>query len=265
MSLKDTVELLLDELEIPDSRFYYLHVSLNGLGLQIKDYALLVACLKRRFSPESTIVVPSFPFGNNREYGEVLSRERLHYDVDNTPCRVNLFGEMFRRSPGIVRTWNPILPVCCLGPDARSLCDTCHLDSMPFAKNSIFGRLAAASACVIGLGVDTNTNSFAHMADDVFAARFPYDLYTRKPLHCEIRQRGQRVHAGDYYAVTVDLRRRIKPALLQPHLVGRSFFRELVSPVQAYRLEIAPYIEFMTASAQESFDQGCLPLWHMQR
>lgn len=209
-------------------------------------------------------MVPTFPFGNNGEYTAMLGQGQLDFEVDRTPCRVNLFGEMFRRSSGVLRTWNPILPVACLGPDAQSLCDTCHLDVMPFDPNSIFGRLARESSCVIGLGVDTNTNSFAHMADDHFVERFPYPLYTPEPLRCRTLRGGQVLHVGSYKTVTVELRRKIKPGLLQPSLMDMPFFQWVGEPAQAYCIEVAPFVAFMVELARQSFNLGQLPPWHKQ-
>lgn len=258
------IDTILDQLALPICRYYYLHVSLSGLGLRIKDYAPLLEGIKRRLPNQSTIVVPSFPFGNNAEYAAMLGQEHLDFDADRTPCRVNLFGEMFRRSSGVMRTWSPILPVACLGPDAQSLCDTCHLDIMPFDPHSIFGRLTGESSCVIGLGVDTNTNSFAHMADDHFERSFPYPLYTPTPLRCRIHKGGHLVHTGDYKTVTVELRRKIKPGLLQPSLIGKPFFQWVDEPAQAYCIEIAPFVAFMVELARQSFNAGNLPPWHKQ-
>lgn len=234
------------------------------MGLAIKDYNPLLEALRRRLPDKCTIVVPSFPFGNNGEYGTMLDRKQFDFEVDRTPCRVNLFGEMFRRRPDVLRTWNPIFPVACLGPDAQSLCDTCHLDVMPFDLNGVFGRLAGESSCVVGLGVDTNTNSFAHMADDLFVEQFPYPLYTSTPLHCRVHKDGHLVHAGDYKTVTVELRRKIKPGRLQSLLMGESFFQWIDEPAQAYCLELAPFIAFMVDLARQAFNAGNLPLWHEQ-
>ena len=257
------VDAILDQFAIPDCRYCYLHVSLSGLGLPIRDYNQLLEGLRSRLPDGCTIVVPSFPFGNNVEYAALLDRGELDFDVDRTPCRVNLFGEMFRRRTDVLRTWNPILPVACLGQDAQSLCDTCHLDVMPFDDNSIFGRLTRESSCVIGLGVDTNTNSFAHMADDQFADRFPCPLYT-PPQHCRVHKDGRLVHEGEYKTVTVELRRKIKPGLLQPSLMGKPFFQWVDDPAQAYCIELTPFVAFMSELAEKAFNNGVLPPWHKQ-
>lgn len=256
------IDTILDQLDFPRCRFYYLHVSLSGLGLHSKCYTTLLAALKRRLPDKSTLVVPTFPFGNNGEYAQLLGRGEIDFDVDRTPCRVNLFGEMFRRSSGVLRTWNPIFPVACLGPDAQSLCGTCHHDVMPFDPNTIFGRLTRESSCVIGLGVDTNTNSFAHMADDQFLECFPYPLYTPEPLRGRVFKGGQVLHAGYYKTVTVELRRKIKPGLLQSSLMGKPFFQWVAEPAQAYCIEIAPFVAFMLELARQCFNQGYLPFWH---
>ncbi|MHC1791944.1 AAC(3) family N-acetyltransferase [Solidesulfovibrio sp.] len=258
------IEDILRRLELPRCRYYYLHLSLDGLGLSLRDYVPLVEILKSRLVNASTLVVPSFSFGNNVQYAALLDTRELCYDLDLTPCRVNLFGELFRRMPGVVRTWHPLFPVACLGQDAPSLRETCHLDSMPFDKNTIFGRLTNESSCVIGLGVDANTNSFAHMADDQFAANFPYPIYTEHPLWCETKRRGDKLHSGNYHAITVELRKKIKPLLLQQQLFGQDFFRAINTPVNAYRLEIAPFVSFMTRLARDAFERRRLPIWHIQ-
>lgn len=258
------LEDILHRLELPRCRYYYLHVSLDGLGLSLRDYVPLIVLLKNRLLNTGTIVVPSFPFGNNAQYAELLNTDELRYDLNSTPCRVNLFGELFRRMSGVVRTWHPIFPVACLGQDAHSLCDTCHLDVMPFDKQTIFGRLANESSCVIGLGVDTNTNSFAHMADDAFSTSFPYKIYTEHPLLCSTCRGGNLLYTEKYHAITVELRRKIKPLLLQPQLIGQDFFRVITAPVHAYRLTVAPFVDFATRIAQEAFERRHLPIWHSQ-
>jgi aminoglycoside 3-N-acetyltransferase len=257
----DSVATLLQRLEVPTVRYTYCHLSLQGCGLAIRDFRPLLDLLAA-YLPRTTLVVPSFPFGGNKEYAAILNAKRVRYDVQWTPCRVNLFGELFRRATGVNRSYHPILPVAALGPLARDLVGAAHEDAMPFGPGTAFDTILREKGCVLGLGVDVNTNTFGHFPDEPYLGRYPFPVYSDKPLHCDVLEGGRPLFSKDYHYFTLALRRRIKPGRFHDLMKGQAFYRFAEGDVRAYVLELDPFVRYASRHAEEAVAAGRLPIWH---
>jgi hypothetical protein len=206
--------------------------------------------------------MPSFPFGTNAEYAKYLSIPDLAFDVSLTPCKINLFGELFRRQAGIIRSANPILPVAALGPLSKDIISGSHLDELPFASNTSYAKIAKLDAAVVGLGVDLNTNTFVHLIDDAFAGSFPFGLYSESKIECRILDRGKHLDRRSYYYLTPTLRSRIKPRKIHGLLKNCSFYKYEEGTPGFYSLKLGPFIDFGKSLAERSFNNNQLPVWH---
>ena len=257
----DAVATLLQRLEVPAVRYTYCHLSLQGCGLAARDFRPLLDLLAAHL-PGTTLVVPSFPFGGNAEYAEILKAKPVRYDVQRTPCRVNLFGELFRRAAGVHRSFHPLLPVTALGPSARDLVAGAHEDPMPFGPGTAFDTILREKGCVLGLGVDANTNSFSHFPDEACFERYPFPIYSDRPLPCRVFDGGRPLFSKDYYYFTVALRRRIRPGRFHELMKGQTFYRFADGDVRAYVLELEPFVRYASRHAEQAVAAGRLPVWH---
>lgn len=247
----------------PSAECVYCHCSVKGLGLPIAEAGQVIRLLRDLIAPGTTIIAPSFPFATNQEYRDYVSRE-IAYDVSRTPARVNLFGELFRRKDGVRRSLDPVYPVAAWGPLAEELVRDNHLDRMPFGPRTGLGRIAARETCVLGLGVDVNTNSFMHFLDEPFLDRVPVPVYPRAPRHARVLRDGVLLAEGDYYYVTPELRQAIRPAGLMEALANQPFFRCFPGEWPCYALDLRPFLAFGVELARGAFAAGKLPVWYPQ-
>jgi aminoglycoside N3'-acetyltransferase len=241
----------------------FCHCSVKGLGIALTEAARLLDTLRITLGPRCTLAVPSFPYATSSEYRQYVT-SAIQYDVRRTPARVNLVGELFRRSPNTHRSLDPVYPIAAAGPLADELTHDNVLDAMPFGSRTGLGRIAARRTCVLGLGVTLNTNSFAHLLDEPFLAQLPVRIYPDRPVSATILRDGITVATGEYYYITPDVRRTIRPERILDKIAGRAFFRTVDGAPPCYGLDLQEFVEFGTRLARESLAAGQLPVWHQR-
>src|SRR5258708_880755 len=83
----------------------------------------VIQALQQAVSAEGTIMMPTMPFtGSAHEWiqsGQIL-------DVRRTPSRMGLVTELFRRTPGVIRTVHPTHPVAIWGKLAAEMSRDSH-------------------------------------------------------------------------------------------------------------------------------------------
>ena len=260
MKLAD-ITALVERLATTDAECVFCHCSIKGLGLHLAEAVRLIDVLRETLGPDRTVVVPSFPYATSTAYRQYVASE-IRYDVRRTPARVNLFGELFRRLRDAHRSLDPVYPIAAVGPLAEELTRENYLDSMPFGPRTGLGRVAAQKACVLGLGVTVNTNSFAHLLDEPFLARLPVRIYPERPTHATILCDGAFVATGEYYYITPEARQAIRPGRIHDVLAGHKFYRSVEGATPCYGLDLREFVEFGNRLARRSLDAGQLPVWH---
>jgi hypothetical protein len=117
--------------------------------------------------PESTIMMPSFPFsGSMADY--VVSDPV--YDPENTPTKLGLLPETFRKMEGVKRGYHPTHPSASLGPRADELIDGAEWTETPFGDNSTYGRFCQMDEAVLLL-IHNYNHSLVHSIQE--RADFP--------------------------------------------------------------------------------------------
>jgi aminoglycoside N3'-acetyltransferase len=166
---------ILNKLEIePKRSVVYLHIGADNLK-PIADIATIFKDIFNYYDNKSTICMPSFPFTGSGYFDYLLLNPL--FDVNKTPCRVNFASEIFRRREGVMRSIHPYLSVACYGHLADELTAEHHHDVKVFGPKSPFGKILECNGYVVGLGVDCNTNSFAHMPDDRMLDLYNFKVY----------------------------------------------------------------------------------------
>lgn len=257
----ENVSKVLKHLHIDKPECVYCHLSFKNLKLRMSGAMKCVDLLINFLGDDCTLVVPSFPFATNDEYANYLSKE-IYYDVESTPARVNLFGELFRRRSGVHRSLNPILPVSAIGPLADEIIADSHLDEMPFGSRSSFRKMSQHKTYVLGVGVDLNTNSFIHMIDDEFCDLFPVRMYPENPVTAHLFRGKAPVSARPYFYVTPELRKRIRPRNFHSLLIKKECYRFVDGVVPFYSLQLDAFLRFGHEVAESLFKSNRLPPWH---
>jgi aminoglycoside N3'-acetyltransferase len=136
----------------------------------------LLAVLISICGPERTLVMPSFVMGgrtfDTREYYSTRP-----FDVRRTPGEVGLLGEVFRRTPNVLRSLHPTCSVCALGPLAKEMTVGHHVSVTGFTPDSPFGAMNRHRTAILGLGVEyfrvlTHAHTAGHQMGDAFPIKF---------------------------------------------------------------------------------------------
>ena len=159
-----------------------LHSSLSKMGLVDGGADTVIRSVLEVIGQEGTLAMPSFPgFGFNIDYlktGPV-------FDVRNTPSRMGIITETFRKMPGVKRSLHPTEPVCALGPKADLITKDHFGQLTPYSSSSPFGKLNELNAKVLLLGVDLDILSNLHTLEDA-VTDFKFPVYLNESIACKV-------------------------------------------------------------------------------
>lgn len=263
--MSDVLSVLPDRVKqivLEDADCVFCHAALGAIGVSLWDAAKFLSSLIDFLGPRKTLVVPSLPF-INRQYAAYVQGP-IRYDVLLTPARVNILGETFRRFPGTVRSLNPLYTTAACGPAAEEIISKSHLDEMPFAPNTTYGRLCSLRTVVLGIGVNINTNAFIHLTDDLFLERYPFPIYSSMPLTAELLREGVFLEKRRYHYVLSERRKSIRPSRLHDCMSRESFYQYGEKPFPSYVYRLNDFLAYTHRLARESFADGLLPIWWRQ-
>ena len=102
------------------------HSSFSHIRRRVPDLSpqSLIALLQDLLGSQGTLLIPTFPFqGSQGEYADKNPR----FDVQKTPSKVGVLTEVFRQTPGVIRSKHPTHPVGAWGRHARDILSTHHL------------------------------------------------------------------------------------------------------------------------------------------
>jgi aminoglycoside 3-N-acetyltransferase len=155
---------------------------------------LLVEAIDVAIGAEGTLVMPAFSYSFTK--GEV-------FDSLNSPCKVGMVAERFRKQPRVCRTQDPIFSFSCRGPRAEELCSIPAKEC--FGTPSTFATLHDMNAHIVNLGCSMSSGgTFAHYVETSHGVDYRY----RKEFSgTTIRPDGQTRRCSVVYNVR-DLARR---------------------------------------------------------
>jgi len=88
-----------------------------------------------------------------------LSGEYSVFDVENEPSCVGLLTNLFRKRPGVLRSWHPTHSVAAFGRGAEEFIAGEEKFDTPCAREGCYGKLYDRRAKVLFLGVDLTRNT----------------------------------------------------------------------------------------------------------
>jgi aminoglycoside 3-N-acetyltransferase len=157
-----------------DFEILMVHSAYDALLPMYKDSAgELIAALIKICGPERTLVMPAWVMGGRTFDTQTYFRTRP-FDVRRTPSELGLLAEVFRRTPGVLRSLHPTCSVCALGPLALELTVGHHLARTGLSPDSPFGTMTRRRTAILGLGVEYfRCLTHAHTAKDELGEAFP--------------------------------------------------------------------------------------------
>lgn len=137
--------------------------------------------------PNGTLLMPTFTW-------RTVTVDNNLFDELATPSITGALTEVFRTQYATHRSLHPTHSTCALGPQAHDFLSEHHLDTNPCSGRSPFAKLAERGAHILLLGVDLESCTLVHVAEELVAP----DFYMRPIIEeydCKDRQ-GQihRVH-----------------------------------------------------------------------
>jgi aminoglycoside N3'-acetyltransferase len=176
----------------------------------------IIAVLESATGETGAVLMPTLPFaGTAIEY----ARTNPVFDVRRTPSRTGLISELFRRSPGVLRSIHPTHPVAVWGRDATALTEGHYMARTPCGRGSPFVRLLEKQGKILLLGTDIGVLTFYHAIEELLENKLPVSPFTEEEFVLQSR---------DYSGNIVTTRTR----LFEPALSRRRNVYKLVPELQ---------------------------------
>lgn len=161
-------------LGVPDGGTVMVHTSLRSLGWVVGGAQTVLAALRDAVGPEGTLVMPtqSWQLCDPAFLQEAPSAWwptiRAHlplYDPALTPSQtMGIVAELFRTTPGAIRSPHPHRSVTAVGPQAERVAARHRLDA-PTGEESPLRALVDLDASVLLLGVTGAKITALHLAE----------------------------------------------------------------------------------------------------
>lgn len=148
----------LKELGINPKGTLLVHSSMKSIG-RVEGGADTVLDAFSEYMQEGLLVLPTHTWGT-------IDMATLRFDVNETKGCVGILPELFRKRPGVIRSWHPSHSVAALGMEAAEFVAGNELCDTPCARTSPWGKLLDRDAQIMLLGVDLRRNTFIHGVEE---------------------------------------------------------------------------------------------------
>jgi len=143
-----------------------MHSSMKSIGPVRGGPRSVIRALQRAVTRRGAILMPTFSYNF-----ELIYTPAEPYDPADSPSRTGLITEVFRRSPGVVRSGHPTHSVAAWGRGAREMVAG-HESISALGTGSPFHRAAERGAKVCMVGCGFASLSLLHVAEHL--AQVPY-------------------------------------------------------------------------------------------
>lgn len=144
----------LKELGINPQGTLLVHSSLKSIG-EVQGGADTVLDALSDFMKDGLLVLPTHTWS-------YINADHPRFSVEDSPSCVGILPELFRRRPGVIRSWHPTHSVAALGAEAEVFTAGEERWDTPCARGSVYGKLLDRKAEIMLLGVDLRRNTFIH-------------------------------------------------------------------------------------------------------
>jgi aminoglycoside 3-N-acetyltransferase len=160
------------------------HSSFNRFDGFIGKPTDVILALEQVVGPSGTVLMPTLPFtGTAVDY----AARSVIFDVTSTPSRMGLLTELFRRSPGVLRSVHPTHSVAAWGARAKEIIVDHHLAKTPCGVGSPFIRLLELDGRILFLGTGIGSMTFFHAVEELLASQMPFSPFTAETFTLQSR------------------------------------------------------------------------------
>lgn len=176
------IEEKLIKIGIKDGDIIMLHSSLSKMGLVEGGAQTVINSFLKIIGSAGTLVMPTFPaVGFNIDY----LKTKPVFNVLNTPSKMGLITETFRKMNNTKRSLHPTDSVSAFGKEAGYITNSHFDQKTPYNANSPFFKLCELNAKIVLLGVDFNSLTNLHTLEDA-VEHFKFPVYHSTIFNCEI-------------------------------------------------------------------------------
>ncbi len=143
----------------------------------------VVRVLRDVVGPSGNLLMVSIPFRGSA-YDHLLRNKA--FNVRKTISMMGLITEMFRRTPGTLRSLHPTHPVLAAGPDAARLVADHERCLYPCGSGSPFEKLVGLKGKILFYDVGFGAITFFHHVEDVLKDRLPFPVYDGRLFTAEV-------------------------------------------------------------------------------
>jgi aminoglycoside 3-N-acetyltransferase len=137
----------------------------------------IISALLEALGPMGTLLMPTLPFtGTAVEY----VKKGVVFDVKRTPSQMGFLTEIFRRSPGVIRSVHPTHPVAACGPLAAEILREHAMAGTPCGRQTPYGRLLDHGGKILFLGTDISVMTFFHTVEEILESQVPFSPFTKE-------------------------------------------------------------------------------------
>lgn len=137
----------------------------------------IIRTLQEVVGREGTVTMPTIPFrGTAVQYalGDPV------FDARQTASRMGLITELFRRSPGVVRSLHPTHSVAAWGSRADAIIAGHEQAGTPCGRLTPYGRLLDHDGKILLMGVSPSTMTFCYFVAEELERRSSIPVLTRE-------------------------------------------------------------------------------------
>ncbi|WP_453995762.1 AAC(3) family N-acetyltransferase [Bacillus nitroreducens] len=148
----------LNQLGIDRNGTLLVHSSMKSIG-HVEGGAETVLDTLSEYMENGLLVLPTHTWS-------YIKADNPRFYIDESPSCVGLLTELFRKRPGVVRSWHPTHSVGALGKGAHEFVAGNEKFDTPCARESVWGKLLDHKATILLLGVDLRRCTYIHGVEE---------------------------------------------------------------------------------------------------
>jgi aminoglycoside N3'-acetyltransferase len=188
---------------IQEGDILFVQCSFNDLYTFSGNPLSLLQVFRNLVGQTGTLLMPAFTTNTFSEPSRL-------FDPDLEPTYTGLVNELFRRSPGVIRSLHPRHSICGEGPLAFTLLANHENCVRADGPDSPFDRLRKYDrAKILTLGLPPAFVSFLHWVEDFEPEKLPFPVHEKEPRKCLVKLADARIITVCDWLVTSNIHSRL--------------------------------------------------------
>jgi len=209
----------------------------------------VIDLLRELIGSEGTLAMPAFPI--DQDPGKVFL-------VDRAPVYTGLLCEVFRRSPGVLRSIHLGSSVCAIGPNADFLIRDHHHTNTAWGKDTPFCRLMEVDARLVGLGAGFNFMTPLHVVECLLYNEVPFFrlVFSGGTIRYRWKRANGETGEHEFMPRTGDIR----PQRLRRHFGPDICVETQISNLKMIAADAKPFVEHAVALGRRGITMYVQPV-----